>query len=174
LVSMIVTRDPSGRLSDRGFFSTNARLGPKELLTCLTRRWEIEVAFRNAKQAMRISDPQNGWWRRNARSAVEKKRPGPNPHKTKGKVAIEHALQQAFAAYALVVLWYFRHGKPDEDVARVRREAPWYRHKVAPSFPDMLAALRRELWVTRFSHDPDLNGVHEKIDSVLPHWLLAA
>ncbi len=174
LVSMIVTRDPSGRLSDRAFFSTDDQISEEHLLMSFTRRWEIEVAFRNAKQAMGIEDPQNGGWHRKAGSARPNKRPGPNPHKTKGETAVNHTLAQAFAAYALVVIWYFRHGKPDEDVARVKKDAPWYQHKVAPSFADMLAALRRELWIERFSRDPDLKRLHEKIDDVLPHWLLAA
>lgn len=173
-VSMIVTRDPVGRFSDRAFFSTDDKIGEENLLKCFTRRWEIEVAFRNAKQAMGIENPQNGWWRREAGSTRPDKQPGPNPHRTKGETAVNHTLVQAFAAYALVVVWYWRHGRPHEDVARVKQEAPWYRHKETPSFADMLAALRRELWITRFSRDPVLNQLHKKLDVVLPHWLLAA
>jgi hypothetical protein len=174
LVTMVVTRDPAGRLSDRVFFSTDQQMSVEHLLACYSRRWEIEVAFRNAKQAMGIEDPQNGWWRRKHGSARPAKTPGPNPHESKGEATVNHTLALAFAAYALVVIWYFYHGNPDQDVARVKKEAPWYRHKEAPSFVDMLAAIRRELWVTRFSRDPDLDRLPEKIDDVLPHWLLAA
>ena len=43
-------------------------------------------------------------------------------------------------------LWSGRFaGEPDKDVARRRRQAPWYRQKRVPAFTDMLIALRREL-----------------------------
>jgi hypothetical protein len=173
-VTMIVTRDPAGRLRDRAFFSTDDQVSAENLLILFARRWEIEVAFRNTKQAMGIEDPQNGWWRRQTASPRPEKRPGPNPHKSKGKTAINHTLAVAFAAYAVVVIWYLRHGKPDEDVRRVKREAPWYRHKATPSFTDMLAALRRELWIARLSSDPLFDRLSRKLDAVLPLWMLAA
>ncbi len=173
-VQMVVTRDPSGTLSDRAFFSTDYEQSTKSLLVEFARRWEIEVAFRNVKQAMGIEDPQNGWWRRNSTSRKPGKKAGPNPRGRKGEKAIIHTLALAFTAYAIVVVWYLHNGQCHEDVARVRREAPWYRHKARPSFIDMLAALRRELWVARLSRNPVLRPVAKKIRELLPHWLLAA
>jgi len=173
-VRMVVTRDPSGTLSDRAFFSTDYEQSPTSLLVEFARRWEIEVAFRNVKQAMGIEDPQNGWWRRKSASRTPKKKAGPNPRGRKGEKAIIHTLAMAFAAYAIVVVWYLYNGKHHEDVARVRSEAPWYRHKETPSFIDMLAAVRRELWVARLSRNPVLRPVAKKIREILPHWLLAA
>ena len=173
-VTMVVTRDPAGRFSDRAFFSTDDQLSEEDLLTRFARRWEIEVAFRNAKQDMGIEDPQNGWWRRLAGGTRPEKQPGPNPHESKGELAVNHTLALAFAAYALVVIWYLRHGKPDEDVLRVKEEAPWYRHKARPSFSDMLAALRRRIWKSRFSADPNLNRLRINYSAILPNWLLVA
>ena len=80
----------------------------------------------------------------------------------------------AFATHAIVVLWYWRHGKPEKDVAAARAAAPWYRKKIAPSFSDMLAAVRREIWTERFSRNPIIEGGRRKIRNLLPHWLLAA
>jgi len=80
----------------------------------------------------------------------------------------------AFVSYAVTVLWYLHHGKPEDDVARVRREAPWYQHKKTPSFIDMLAAVRREIWKTRFSQHPALRLGREKFHEILPQWLIAA
>ena len=79
----------------------------------------------------------------------------------------------ALAAYNLIIIWYFYHGNRKADVARVRSEAPWYQHKTSPSFNDMVAAIRRELWISRFSAHPVLGRVREKIHDLLPHWLLA-
>ena len=165
-LSIVVTRDPAGLLRDRAFFSTEDESSESELL--------IEVAFRNTKQVMGLEDPQNGWWRRKAGSPRPKKRPGPNPRGRKGETAINHTLTLVFTAYALVVLWYLEHGNTEEDVARVRREAPWYRHKQTPSFNDMLASLRRQISCARLSRHPALKPVCDKIGALLPQWLLAA
>jgi hypothetical protein len=173
-VRMVVTRDPSGSIDDRAFFSTDYKQSAEAVLVEFARRWEIEVAFRNVKQAMGVEDPQNGWWRRRSGSRKPEKKAGANPRGRKGEKAINHTLALAFAAYAIVVVWYLKHGQQEEDVARVRREAPWYRHKETPSFNDMLAAVRREIWVARLSRNPLIRPVAKKIRKLLPHWLLAA
>jgi hypothetical protein len=80
----------------------------------------------------------------------------------------------AFAAYALIVIWYFAHGDRKADIAWARAEAPWYQQKGNPSFNDMLASIRAELWAARFSAHPLFRRVREKIRDLLPHWLLAA
>ena len=103
--------------------------------------------------------PSSLWESRILKTAGGVARPGANAHASdlvpilielKVRPQSTYTLMLAFTAYALVVLWYWRHGRPDEDVARVKQLAPWYRHKQAPSFADMLAALRRELWLSRF------------------------
>ena len=173
-ILMVLTRDPSGRISDRAYFTTDDKLTAAELLIQFARRWEIEVAFRNAKQAMGLQDPQNGWWRRKPGTPRPKKRPGPNPRGTRGEKAVNHTLALSFAAYALVVVWYIKNGKHLGDINRVKDSAPWYRHKDTPSFNDMLAAVRRELWAATFSQHPLLQGVRGNVRELLPHWLLAA
>ena len=173
-VRMVVTRDPAGRIDDRAYFSTNPQKSVAEILAKFSKRWEIEVAFRNAKQSIGLEDPQNGWWRRKSDSPRPKKVPGPNPKGRRGEKAVNHTLAVAFATYALVVIWYLKHGEPAADVAQVKKEAPWYRHKRAPSFYDMLAAVRREIWAARFSAHPVFKRVSEKIRELLPNWMLAA
>ncbi len=173
-VKVIVTRDPSGRLNDRAYFSTEIKLSDEEILTQYSLRWEIEVSFRNTKQSFGIHHPQNGWWRRKHGSKRPKKKAGPNPHRQKGEVAVEHTLAVAFAAHAIVVLWYFKHGSPKVDVSIARAQAPWDTKKAHPSLADMLAAVRREIWVERLSRTPLLKAGRQKLRQLLPHWLLAA
>lgn len=174
LVRMVVTRDPRGLIKDRAYFCTDPDLLVEQMLVCFARRWQIEVAFREAKQAIGLEDPQNGWWRRGHRSRAPKKRAGPNPRGRRGEIAARHTLPLAFTAYAIVVLWYLKHGNPERDVHRARNEAPWYRHKATPSFTDMLVALRRQIWARRISRYPSLRPVCKKILDLLPGWLLAA
>ena len=112
-VRMVVTRDPSGRLNDRAYFTTDLTLKVEDLLAQFARRWEIEVSFRNTKQSLGIQNPQNGWWRRAKDTPRPKKRPGPNPRGRIGEKAINHTLAIAFATHAIVILWYWQHGNPD-------------------------------------------------------------
>jgi hypothetical protein len=174
LVRMIVTRDPTGRIADRAYFTTDCDSSAEAIIAQFARRWEIEVAFRNAKQALGIQDPQNGWWRRPHGSPRPKKRPGPNPRERVGQQAVNHTLAIAFVAYALTIVHYLTHGDAKRDVKRHRAAAPWYTHKSIPSFHDMLAALRRELWLGRLSQHPRVILGCAEIDAILPHWHLAA
>jgi len=174
LVRMVLTRDPTGSIKDRAYFTTDASASSAELLAQFARRWEIEVAFRNAKQVMGLEDPQNGWWRRETSEPKPKKKAGPNPRGRRGETAVNHTLALAFAAYALIIIWYLQYGDRARDVEEVRRDAPWYLHKSHPSFLDMIAAVRREIWAARFSAHPDFKRVSENIRDLLPQWLMAA
>jgi hypothetical protein len=79
----------------------------------------------------------------------------------------------AFVAYGLVLVWYLRHGNPQQDVAHVRRQAPWYRKKREPSYWDMLAALRRKILAERGSAGPLVRRVRRKVLRLFRHALLA-
>lgn len=174
LVRVVLTKDPRGQAQTRAYFCTNPRRSVVEILTAYTHRWSLEVAFHDGKQAMGLEDPQNGWWRRPARCRPQKKRPGPQPKGNRGKQAVLHTVPLAFTAYALVLVWYLRHGKPKQDVARARRAAPWYRKKRDPSFVDMLAALRRAILAERLSADPLLKRVRNKVLDLFPYCVLVA
>jgi len=150
-VKMVITRDPKGRIEDRAYFATDPNMAIGELLERFSRRWLIEVSFRNAKQCLGLEDPQNGWGRRKARSRRRRKRPGPQPRGRRGEIATLHTFPLAFTAYAVVVIWYLQHGQDERDVRRAWQRMPWYRSKDAPSFNDMLVALRRETWAGRLS-----------------------
>jgi hypothetical protein len=150
-VRVVVTRDPKGRYKDRAYFCTDPSLSVEEILVRYARRWATEATFRNVKQSMGLSDPQNGWWRRKQGTRRAKKKAGPNARGNRGRLAVERTAPLCFLAYGITVVWYLRHGKPQEDVARAMAEAPWYTHKRQPSFSDMLAALRRHLWASRLS-----------------------
>ena len=58
----------------------------------------------------------------------------------------------AALVYALVLLWYAGRSQEQRDTAWPLR--PWSRRKSSPSFPDMLAALRRDSWHLYISRPP--------------------
>ena len=174
MVRMVVTRDPSGRIEDRAYFTTNMDLSVEELLEGFSRRWALEVAFRDAKQNLGLEEPQNGWWRKPKRKRRLRKKPGPQPRDNRGRRAIEHTVPLVFCTYGLVIAWYLRHGNPENDVQRARKLNPWYRQKMEPSFIDMLNAARRAIWSTRVSATPLSIRDRRIILKLLPPWSMTA
>lgn len=143
-VRVVVTRDPTGRIEDRAYFSTGEGASVEDVITWFARRWSLEVTFFNAKQFLGLDEPQNGWGRRK-RKPRGKKKPGPQARGSKGRKAAERTVPVIMYLVGLVYLWYFQHGNPNRDVAIARSLAPWYTQKKMPSFADILMALRLEL-----------------------------
>lgn len=166
LVRMIVTRDPKGRIDDRAYFSTDAEMIVDQVAELFSCRWSEEQMHYNVKQHLGLEDPQNGWWRSPAGRRRDTRVPGPQPHALRGKLAATRTVPFVLTTYAIVVLWYLANGNAQEDVERVRRRAPWYRHKTQPSFGDMLAALRRHLWAKRNISESSAQQGSAKIDAV--------
>lgn len=174
MVRMVVTRDPRGRIEDRAYFATDPGMPIEELLQRFSRRWTIEVCFRDVKQHLGLEDPQNGWSRRKSSARRPPKRPGPQPRGRRGEMATRRTVPIAFLSYAIVVLWYLEHGHRRTDIRRVRKLAPWYRSKRRAAFADMLVALRRETWAGRLSEDPLNPRTRRNLRARLCATLLAA
>jgi hypothetical protein len=115
---IVVVRDPSGQRRDDCFFSTDTTLSPRRILERFAQRWPLEVTFYNAKQFLGLEDPQN-----------------------RSPLAVQRTAPLALCLYSLVILWFARHGH--FNLAAYRKARPWYRHKRAPSFEDMLTCLHR-------------------------------
>jgi len=173
-VRVVITKDPKGRARPRAYFCTDSDRSIEEVLQTYAQRWDLEVAIRNAKQMLGVEDPQNGFWRRKQGRRSDTRRPGPHPRGRRGEQAVKHTFPLAFVAYALVFVWYLQNGDRKRDVARAKRLAPWYRQKCEPSFADMLAALRRDLWRKRLSQNPDDLRDTEKLGRLLSLWALAS
>lgn len=126
---IVLVRDPKRRRKDDCFFSTDTALTPEVIIEHYARRWSLEVAFRDAKQLL-------GFERSQARTAKAVKRTAPF----------------AFISYTVTVTWFAEHGH--RHYPGLIPQRPWYRHKRAPSFADMLLILRTVLSQTDFSHTP--------------------
>jgi hypothetical protein len=170
---VVVTKDLRRTNEVRAFFSSDPTMLPEEILRIVSLRWKIEVSFRDAKQCLGLEDPQNGWWRRRRR-AKTRLRPGPQPNGRRGEQAVLHTFPLIFLTYALVILWYLRHGNPRADVARVREGSPWYQHKREPSFADMLYQARRSVWANVFCSDPLFHRMRQKLRRMVQRFLWAA
>lgn len=149
-VRVVITRDPKRRAEIRAYVATDADLDPVLVLSLYSRRWQLEVTFREMKQELGFEDPQNGFWRRRRGLRANTRRHAPKPRAHHGERAVARTAPLAGIAYALTLLWYLQQGDIQRDVARARRDAPWYQHKSTPSFQDMRNALCREIRRRRF------------------------
>jgi hypothetical protein len=128
-VRLVVVRDPTGQRQDEALFCTDLTVEAAFLLEGYARRWTLEVAFHDQKQFLGFEDPQQQAPRAVARTAP-----------------------LAGVVYALVLLWYA--GQVQQGAAAGWVPRPWYRAKTAPSFLDMLTALRHASWRPAVSQPP--------------------
>jgi len=119
-VQIVLVRDPAGKWRDEALVCTDLRLTAVEVITGYCRRWSVEVAFCDAKQVLGFHDPQV-WSER----------------------SVERAAPMAWFVGSLIVLWYVVAG---HAAKQVQRQRPWYKNKEAPTFVDMLAACRYQMW----------------------------
>jgi len=119
-LQVVLVRDPEGKWRDEALLATDCGLGAAEVVLGYLRRWSVEVAYCESKQLLGLHDPRV--WCANS---------------------VQRAHPLAWFVGALVVLWYATGGRDGEAA---ERERPWYKGRVAPTFPDMLASCRLQLW----------------------------
>ncbi|MDE3075865.1 MAG: transposase [Chloroflexota bacterium] len=141
-VRIVIVRDPSGRRRDEAFFCTDVRASAAFILQTYASRWCLEVAFRDGKQHLGFEDPQQ-----------------------QSERAVRRTAPIAFIVYDLVWLWAASRAQAGQALGWVPR--PWYRHKTAPSFADLLTALRHERWRSAL-FDPPCDSRRRK--NSLPSW----
>ena len=143
-VRIVVVRDPSGRRRDEAFCCTDLAVDHAFILTGYARRWTIEVAFHDQKQSLGFEDPQN-----------------------QAATAVARTAPMAGLVYDLVLLWYatrLQQGHAADWPVR-----PWYRSKTAPSFLDMLTAVRQGSWRHHFSDPPSPTPVAQNSPPLVDH-----
>jgi hypothetical protein len=119
-LQLVLVRDPRGKWRDEALVTTDPSLMAEQMIVGYCRRWSVEVAFADAKQMLGFHDPQV-WCAK----------------------SVERAAPLSWFLGSLVVLWYVLSGKKGPQA---ERERPWYRHKVRPTFADMLASCRLQHW----------------------------
>jgi hypothetical protein len=117
-VRTVLVRDPSGRRREQAFCCTDLTVGAAFILEAYARRWCLEVTFHDAKQFLGFEEAQN-----------------------QAEPAVRRTAPLAGLVYDLVVLWYAEQVQAGRAAGWLVR--PWYRAKAAPSFLDMLSAVRQ-------------------------------
>ncbi len=119
-VQLVLVRDPKGQWRNEALVCTDVTLSAREIITGYCRRWSVEVAFCDAKQLLGFHDPQV--W---------------------SEASVQRAAPMAWFVGTLIVVWYSMAGREGQQAERQR---PWYQEKERPTFADMLAACRVQLW----------------------------
>jgi len=148
LLRIVVVRDPSGRRRDDCFFSLDRTLGATQILEIFSRRWPLEVCFRDVKQFLGFEDPQNRVAKATTRTAP-----------------------LIFFIYDLVLLWHAQSGHrlaPKSALDRL-----WYPQKASVSLEDILRTLRHATWQERIFKDPALDAHTRKILQPFVEWAKA-
>jgi len=120
VLQVVLVRDPAGEWRDEALLATDPTLSAHEVILGYMRRWSVEVAYCESKQLLGLHDPQ-----------------------VRKEESVQRAHPMAWFVAAVVILWYVLHGAEAEAAERDR---PWYKHKVSPTFADMLATCRLHLW----------------------------
>jgi hypothetical protein len=148
LLRIVVVRDPSGRRRDDCFFSTDLTLTATQILEVFSRRWPLEVCFRDVKQFLGFEDPQNWVAKATTRTAP-----------------------LIFFIYDLVLLWHTQSGF--RLAAESALDRSWYPQKASISFEDILRTLRYATWQERIFSDPALDAHTRKILQPFVEWAKA-
>lgn len=119
-MQVVLVHDPDKKWRDEALLSTELDLTAEEVVLGYLGRWSVEVAYCEGKQLLGFHDPRV--W-------------------CAASVGRAHAM--AWFVGSLVVLWYAQAGRQEEAA---RRQRPWYKGKVEPTFADMLATCRLHLW----------------------------
>ena len=142
---IVVVRDPSGRRRDDCFFSTDLTLAATQILQIFSRRWPLEVCFRDVKQFLGFEDPQNRVAKATTRTAP-----------------------LIFFIYNLVLLWHAQSGH--KLAAHSVLDRLWYTHKTSVSFEDILRTLRHATWQEKIFDDPALDAHTRKLLQPFVEW----
>jgi hypothetical protein len=131
----------------QAFYSTATDTPAEGVLGEYAGRWSIEEAFQGSKSHLGFEEPQ-GWSRQAARRTAP----------------------LAMLLYSLTVLWFAKEGHSLYEPSF----RPWYRHKVRPSFADMLTTLRYACLRAAISADPNAKQGRQNLLLLLPGSLKTA
>lgn len=143
LLTIILTRDTTGKRPDQRFYCTRLNWSVRQVLSAYASRWALEVTFEGAKQVLGLEDPAN-----------------------RLPKAVQRTAPVALLLYSLIVLWFDLVGQPWLRFP----ERPWYRRKREPSFQDMVTTLRRKSWEEKLAEVVPADGPHEKWLSYVAEW----
>jgi SRSO17 transposase len=142
------TSKPTGY--EIALITTDPDATPAQIVDRYADRWQIEVAFQEAKELFGVGHARN-----------------------RTRKAVERTVPFQFLCMTLTIIWYAASGHHPDIVAEHRARAPWYTTKTTPSFADMLAKLRRVIIATQYHPGQGQTPTPAQITSVQQAWAAA-
>jgi hypothetical protein len=143
LLTIVLTRDSTGKRPDQRFYCTRLDWSAREVLSAYASRWALEVTFEGAKQVLGLEDPAN-----------------------RLPTAVRRTAPTALVLYSLIVYWFDTVGHTWVQFP----ERPWYSGKREPSFQDMVTTLRRKSWEEKLAAVVPSSGPHGKWLASVAEW----
>jgi hypothetical protein len=144
LLTVILTRDATGKRPNLRFYCTRLDWGVREVLSAYASRWALEVTFEGAKQVLGLEDPAN-----------------------RLPKAVQRTAPMALLLYSLIVLWFAQSGHTEMQAPY----RPWDRRKREASFQDMVATLRRKSWEAKLTEVVSPSGACQKWLATVVEWV---
>ena len=126
-IRWLLIRDPHHTFAPQALLSTHRSLSPRQMLTFFTQRWAVETTFEEARAHLGL-ETQRQWNDR----------------------AIARTTPVLLALFSLVTLIAHRWVKKR---AQGWHATAWYK-KVKPTFADALAGVRKQIWATFSTTQP--------------------
>lgn len=118
-VRWVLIRDPEERFATQALLCTDLTVPPEQIIAWFVRRWQMETTFEEVRRHLGV-ETQRQWT----------------------ELAIRRTTPVLLGLFSLVTL--LAHPHLIEQSGPIR-QAAWYR-KRAPTFADVLALVRREIW----------------------------
>ena len=150
---IVLVKTPDGKNSAETFFSTDIKLEPVQIINWFILRWNIEVTFAETRMHLGV-ETQRQW----------------------SDKAIHRTTPLLMALYSLLTLIALEMNKNKALV--VAETTSWYDKKGELTFTDIILAVRRSLWATRFSKsengEDSLKIINQNTKYILDQLALAA
>jgi len=143
LLTIILTRDTTGKRPDPCFYCTRLDWSARQVLSASASRWALEVTFAGAKQVLGLEDPAN-----------------------RLPPAVRRTTPLALVLYSLIVLWFDMVGHLDVRLP----QRPWYQRKREPSFQDLVTTLRRQSWEKKLAEGVTPCDLYGKWLATVAEW----
>ena len=117
----VLVRDPEKEFKTQALLCTDLDGKPERIISWFVRRWQMEVTFQEVRRHLGF-ETQRQW----------------------SDLAIRRTTPALLGLFSVVTL-LFAHGRMTQRAAGDFRQAAWYR-KTRPTFADVLALVRKELW----------------------------
>lgn len=145
LLKILLVRDVLGKRPDQMFYCTRLDWDARQILSCYSGRWSIEVSLYDCKQQLGSEDPAN-----------------------RKEKAVRRTAPMAMILYSLVVVWFHHEGRRHVEFP----DRPGYPQKDEPSFADMLTTLRPQSGKNNYGDIVPKRGVAKRIFDQIT-WILS-